>query len=135
MCLFTEQKEPKIADKDIIVYKVGKITNKQFISPYQYYSYTKNELQREIKIHSEITHIINGYYYRVVDEGYHAYLTFRRALNSFYLIGKHIGKFIIPKGSKYYIGDDGDGDIVSSQIIYKGKINIFNKIKLLICGK
>lgn len=127
MCLIVSRKQkPKIADKDIIVYKAmidGKSASVDF-------EYIKGKLYK--------TEIRAGNNYRAADEisvsklnnlcddwnwntdrwisyerGFHSYISFKRAKKANWYKAEII-KFIIPKGATYY--RDITGCIVSNKI-------------------
>ena len=133
----------KIAERDIVVYKLGYIieTTKEFRSLYQNYTYYPKELNKVVtlvpiiyttevsKLHPSETGMIY--------KGYHSYKSISLPFNGLevssrvILLGTiikerisicnsyYIATFIIPKGSEYYINNRGE--IVSSNIIYTGK--------------
>lgn len=161
-CKFDKNPEKyhKIAKKDIFVYKIGYEEDNGF-SPYfrDEFIYKPNIFNDEIKLHMKIwcfeTFGIN--------EGYHSYsgecfieqyckyddfvgiYSHRNGKVITYDCTKYdieeknikikmasIGKFIIPKGSEYY--KNGDGEIVSSKLIYSGEnINILGWDNLTNC--
>lgn len=127
------------AKEDINVYKVvKKATKKYCVSPFMDYTYylknTPPSLTLEVLIKpcSNFAEIIEGYYsypsvnfvcdsvmlsiagmlYKAIRLGNREEMF--RVNNSFYL-----ATFVIPKGSTYFINDDGI--IVSNMIIYTGK--------------
>ncbi len=109
------KKYHKIADKDLYVYKYGKASKEDnCFHPYfkGHFSYKPNVLNEEVKLFLASLHSIY-----TIDEGYHSYDN--SCIESFYLSASHIGKFIIPEGTEYYINDDGE--IVSSQIMWTGE--------------
>jgi len=135
MCtvITSEQKgNPEIAKEDIKVYKKGKTLDNKFYPSYiPQFSYVKNELYT-----TEFTYTRDGEWdlacdsieseYRMevehpkfVRQGYHAFSTLKRAMNSISTYGNElvIGLFIIPKGAKYYVNPAKC--IVSNQIIFK----------------
>ena len=134
------EKYRKVAKKDIEVYKIGFEEDNGF-SPYyrQDFIYKANSLNDEISLHMDSRH--DECY--CIDEGYHSYSGECGIINSFYDIGVYskndnekqfdfyqcdtIGKFIIPKGTEYY--ENEDGEIVSSNIIWTGKIKYITDIK------
>ena len=133
----------KIAERDIIVYKLGYVieATKEFRSLYQNYTYYPKELNKVVTLVpvifttevSKLQPSETGMIY----EGYHSYksisLPFNRLGYSFRFIllgtiikerisicnSYYIATFIIPKGSNYFENDRGE--IVSSNIIYTGK--------------
>lgn len=130
MCLYTKQIKPKVAEKDIVVYK---ILDYNMGSPYYGLLYHLNrKITSDLQIYDSRrflgTQLLN------VEEGLHsftkrivAYLT-QRYLNIYYKksgITYSTYKAIIPKGSKYYIGLNND--IASDALIVKRKLwfNLF----------
>lgn len=112
MCLRKTHVEPKIAQDDIEVWKV--LTN-EGLSPYQNYQYhpgiNKPVKQRVIPVKQLL----------ITDGCLHAYRKKEMAkefrLNCMWIDGvEHvIHRMIIPKGTAYYEGDDGD---VCSECLY-----------------
>ena len=104
--------KPLIADRDILVWKIIYDTNVSLYRGFQYIANTQY-CTEELKVQFE--HSIHA--------GYHAYTTrettrarvrtFRKVLQKGVKI--KIVKFTIPKGAKYYIGNNLD--IVSNTII------------------
>lgn len=129
MCLYTEQIKPKVAEKDIVVYKV---LNHNMLSPYYGLSYPLNR-----KITSKLLCYDHEWSPRTpifnIEEGLHAYTKRRVAYarqHDLNILTKEsvvysVYKAIIPKGSKYYIGLDND--IASDALIVKRKLwfNLF----------
>lgn len=133
----------KIAERDIVVYKLGYVieTTKEFRSLYQNYTYYPKELNKVVTlvpvIYTTEVSKLHPSEIRMIYEGYHSYksisLPFNELGTSFrnILVGTiikerisicnsyYIATFIIPKGSEYYENDRGA--IVSSNIIYTGK--------------
>ena len=130
-----------IAREDITVYKAGYVHElyKDCFAPFFHpkYCYSKNVVCEKIDLFPSKT--IYTYNYEITSEGFHSCLTIRDAFviyygYNFYKIDKNcfearvkdcyndeftlmrIGKFIIPKGSKYYLGIDND--ICSDKIIF-----------------
>ena len=115
----------KVAEKDIIVYKFGKVREGNFIPFYRNnYTYISkcNNIRVELKLHYNVS--INLIYF-----GYHSYLEKDYVINKIIDLQKTkflysiypfiVGKFIIPKGTEYYI--NADKEIVSSSIIWTGE--------------
>lgn len=126
----------KIAEKDIIVYKIGKISSDKFQSLYQGYIYNLKELNTEILLSPKIDYGYENSILYIIWKGYHSYknvvMPFTGLEKNFRAIyggilqmemslpnDYYLGTFIIPKGSKYY--ENSWGEIVSSNIIYTGK--------------
>lgn len=133
----------KIAERDIVVYKLGYVieTTKEFRSLYQNYTYYPKGLNKVVTLvpvifttevsklqPSETGMIYEGYHsYKSISLPFNRLETSSRAIllgtiikerisicNSYY-----IATFIIPKGSEYY--ESIAGELVSSNIIYTGK--------------
>lgn len=109
MCLFKTHEEPKIAQDDI---EVWKILTYEGLSPYQDYQY-------QIGMNKPAEHSVIPVPVPVdqsqINGGYlHAYRKKEKAeLNAFKytrIIGAEhvVHRMLIPKGTAYYEGDDGD---------------------------
>ncbi len=124
----------KIAEKDIVVYKIGKVLNNKFRSLFQNYFYDVKKLNTKISLRpaSDWDYLPHS----LIWKGYHSYkdvtMPFNKLEENFrgMYVGKikiimplindyYLGTFIIPKGSEYY--ENHVGEIVSSNIIYMGK--------------
>ena len=133
----------KIAERDIVVYKLGYVieATKEFRSLYQNYTYYPKGLNKVITLVpvvfttevSKLQPSETGMIY----EGYHSYKSMSLPFNGLeassrvILLGTiikerisicnsyYIATFIIPKGSEYY--ESIAGELVSSSIIYTGK--------------
>lgn len=131
----------RIAERDIVVYKIGSISGNMFISLYKNYIYKKGKINKDIVLVPDIRYEVNGVF-RIEDplyaiyRGYHSYTSISMSYSDLGLdsrtiyLGKFaedirlnnvysIATFIIPKGSNYFENDRGE--IVSSEIIYTGK--------------
>ena len=127
MCLYTKQIKPKVAEKDLVVYKV---LDYNMGSPYYGLLYPLNrKVTSELLCYDHVWNPRNQLFN--VEEGLHAF-TNRLAAHSHaqcleYSNGhiQFVYKAIIPKGSKYYIGIDND--IASDALIVKRKLwlNLF----------
>ena len=97
MCLdLTSIKPPRVAEEDIIVFKHLKKTGETFRTPYR---------DCEIKFNEVITSPLqrDGY---SVELGLHSFVSMAKCKTD--AIGEHshaVVKCVIPKGSKYYVGD------------------------------
>ena len=130
----------KIAKRDFYVYKLGRVSDRGFISLYQNFIYIPRVLNEKIKlepvIHDYSIHKLLEERHGIIYEGYHSYKDIAMPysdLRPYYrtiYLGKFaedirlnnvysIATFIIPKGSEYY--ENRAGEIVSSDIIYTGK--------------
>jgi len=116
MCLTTGLL-PRVhtAKEDMVVYKYGiilrgsRINHYNFESPLHNFVYGQNIIY---KTEFKITKF--GFQYNIHD-GFHAYIKENTCVKDTTL--RTNGIFVIPKGSKYYLGIHGD--IVSNQIIFK----------------
>ena len=125
---------PRVARRDITVYKLGRILNNEFISLYQGYIYDIKSINEEITLIPRIHPVLN--HFCIFFEGYHSYTSISMPYSELGLfsrkiyLGKklstlwlcntyYIATFIIPKGSEYF--ENVTGEIVSSNIIYTGK--------------
>ena len=105
--------KPLITKRSRLVYKVGRSYGATgFISPHRYFKYTIGET---VKIRSFGKEIINSWSNYEIDitkinitKGFHAWRSLKIAkrcrLNDEY----NVYKCIIPAGTPYYLGDDGD---------------------------
>ena len=140
------KKYHKIADKNIIVYKIGYRVGNEFHPSFQTrFGYEPNVLKEEIKLSFVENSLYIDTWYEI-NKGYHSYsedcsivsfdsrgCTSYFAYKPFYVynkgkatirIGEYIGfifiaEFIIPKGTEYY--ENEYGEIVSSQIMWTGQ--------------
>lgn len=118
MCLKPKE-SAKIADKDIVVYKVLlKYSNEIYLSPYrgaQYEIgklYTANIQYCERLLDKIVECSITS---TVIEEGLHSYTSMSTAfLQAFLLINGIVFEAIIPKGATYVLGTNND--IVSTQL-------------------
>jgi len=124
MCL-TVKKGPFVAKKNIMVFKNSSnfVSDRYFNSEYSDYEYTKNSVNEIENLYIDK--------YGDIDKGYHSYPKLSKEV---WCSERFAGIFLIPKGSEYYEGLnnavlDSPG-IVSSQLIYKGKLTLFNLIKV-----
>ena len=99
----------------MVVYKYLEIRNTKIRSEFYEYEYKRNVVNPKVKL--KVRRSKFGAYYQI-HEGYHAY-TVKNKFNG-YLQFLPPFKCIIPKGTKYYIGDNDD--IVAETIIIKRKV-------------
>lgn len=117
MCLIPKE-SAKIADKDIIVYKVLlKYSNETYYSPYRDVPYEIGKLYTaNIRYRERPVYKIEEYPVTttVIEEGLHAHTSKGFAfLRAFSIIGS-VFKGVIPKGALYVLGTGND--IVSTQL-------------------
>lgn len=103
MCFFVDGSEKLTAKEDVTCYKV---TFADCESVCRGYEYPDNSLQPYVNLTIEVDMYIN--------EGYHSYISLAEAEDS-PLCFDEIWKFIIPKGTKYYI-NELEGEYVSETI-------------------
>lgn len=117
------QKYAKVADTDMLIYKVlkvsrrgGKSTYKAFVKGTEYtpgYEY----YQTGSAITDRFTTRINYGNELQIDMGLHAFNSYEAASSRYNRHANHaICEFIIPKGSTYFVGDSND--VVSDRIIF-----------------
>ena len=119
MCLFTTRKVPKIAEKDIIVYKAMKRFLFLIISPIYFSPWIPGVLKKRVL--KSKTHIFNDIEYEISD-GLHAFLKYSDVEIYFPELKNSIYEAVIPKGSKYYISID-------RKFIVSNKMKIIRKLK------
>lgn len=139
MCLYTTQKEPKIADKDIICYKVLEICNPEWESEsgrkrkkpvlrsvyYPDFKWNIDKLYRS-RLVIQPSHLTDNY---PVAKAFHSYETLESAKSYYqatFVQPCVIVRCIIPKGAKYCEGmhsDKQDG-FASNKIIMKGIVDL-----------
>lgn len=132
MCWYEVKCEPKVAMKDIKVFKiVTSASEEQCISLFQGHTYETQKCNTPIElIYDVIT--------RTINEGYHSYAAlipirqgvphpsedrvywkcYNQIISCLINTNRAVAEFIIPKGSVYIT--NLKGDIVSSNIIYTG---------------
>ena len=115
MCL--KNAELRVAEKDIICYKVYVVVNKDLLSPYR-----KEKAPEEGMIAT--TRLGNITFDNTVHEGFHSFATLSDAVDasSIWEDDTVIVKCTIPKLSKYYKG------IFGTRISYCSECIIFNNI-------
>lgn len=123
----TQFNRPKIAKKDITVYKCGNISynGHNFISNCEGFLYIPEVLNEEqftydddnsVSDEIEMDYLRTGIPVKYVIEGFHSFKSVQRMRDG----GNDSetdAKFIIPKGAKYY--ENECGNLVSNQIIFK----------------
>lgn len=129
MCLISKTNEPSIASKNIVVWKLLEehedFIGKYYTTPFHRVRIDLNEpLCANEMIH--ITHFCSNKF--KIDKGYiHCYQT---AADARFWVFCHnssikICKAIIPKGTEYFMGEDGD--ICAKKIIFI-KANYFDRL-------
>ena len=126
MCLYTN-KRSRIAKEDIQVFKVLRIYDGRYVTPYRKATLSPNKLLPKVKL-GVITDYLwflkrrDGFNTRFsVGEGYHSYLSEIKAINNKCSL-ERIFNATIPKGTRYYI--DKPHYIVAETMIIHADINI-----------
>ena len=98
MCFVTtESVKAKIAKNDIKCWKVlfPRLGGNKYESPVESFHYHPGRKTKKV--------ILNKVNSRIINEGYHSYITKKDAENSSLMCGsKEIYKMIIPKGTRYF---------------------------------
>ena len=123
MCLVTIQLEPKIADKDIICYKLVERTKIKGIykSSFQGFEYVIRQLYTnnlDIRFaNKSIKHYFYKCFYKIEEDMFHSYASYLYPVILSPLPHGALLKCIIPKGAYYYEGYfDDSPSYASSQI-------------------
>lgn len=108
MCWISNELTKKVANCDIIVYKIVISNTSNVMSLFRGFKYHFNKIYKE-----SFTIRSNDSMY-IITKGFHSYRTKSQALyaNQFYC--KKIVKCILPKGTIYYVNDSNE--TVSNQI-------------------
>ena len=141
MCLITNNITPSIATEDIICYKRLDLVNGCFRTPFLHKKVCNKKniigYKQAIGCFEKLTRkkyfeytSYKGDLYSLSKGFIHTYSTFGKILKNsvtFDICGRmttksHMFKCIIPKGSKYWVGQDLD--LCSDKIIYKKEIDI-----------
>lgn len=136
MCLYTTQKEPKIAKKDITCYKILEICNPEWEAESGHKRKSKKTALRSVyypnfkwsidkryrsRLVIEPRHLTNNY---SVTKAFHSYETLESAKSYYETMSLNscaIVRCIIPKGAKYYEGMQTGGEYgyASNQMVMK----------------
>lgn len=135
----TKESEVLIAEKDIVVYKIGEFADKDTFVPYYVNNYTyKTGIQCQTCPDFRDDFIVIGFHgyinIRVSERLHpsmiivhkntkkksqiHVYLTYGKPL--------YLGKFVVPKGAIYCVNESNE--IVSDQIIYTGQYSNVQRV-------
>lgn len=113
MCLFSEQKTPLVADKDIACYKILIPVDGKFITPYRDFIFStnvvvKDEAEEHIGEIFGMIEITSGFFHSFIrkDRVLEEIKTLQRKLPKGTKL--KVFKAIIPKGSAYYVGQRSD---------------------------
>lgn len=129
---FVLKPKPFIAKSNILVYKLLEYKDGRYKTPYQkapiWFSGGKWEGWQTMFGMSYCA--VSGFNWEV-DEGFHSYWT-EAAISDIQKAGREIFYAVIPEGSNYYIGTDGD--VVSDRLVilnheYNGKEYSFKNCK------
>lgn len=107
---------PNFADDDIIVYKIGFKEDNEFIGYFYNEHYKIGEEKYHVDINLKRTYVYDDIKHYEINEGFHSYGNNAR-VNGL-LKNCVIGRFIIPKGTKFFINDDKE--YVSETIKFDG---------------
>lgn len=131
-----ENVDIQITDKDIEVYKMVLVANKQScVSCIQGFIYKTNTIYKIPSMQIKKAYVWNSIV-MYVEKAYHSYTKIQYTLRKFHnktrgiIVGNclapmsftnsyYVATFIIPKGSQYAV--NLRGEIISNQIIYTGK--------------
>ena len=113
MCLFSNQKAPLVADKDIVCYKILIPVDGKRITPYRDFIFSTNvvvqdQAEEHIGEIFGVTEITSGFF--------HTFTTKERVLEEIKTLQHKLPKgtklkvfkAVIPKGSAYYVGQRSD---------------------------
>jgi len=124
MCLFATTKRPYTAKRDLTCYKAIKPSGRAFLHNFIYKKGVPNVTEMKKTNDKESPDCIFSKYggktFNTIGDGFHSAKNPERFLNpiaNYFGRGLVIARFIIPKGSKYYL--DNTGLVVSNQIIFK----------------
>lgn len=128
MCLniYNKDYKIKVADKPIIVFKVGRVRGEifepRFKDSFKYYLMLKTILVPIVPVEPGLATFPITVADWIVDEGYHSYKHLSDAENQVYHgSALTIGVFVIPIGTKYIEGSfDNNPSYVSEELIYLG---------------
>lgn len=112
MCLYTQQKTAEIAQKNITVYKTVYITEQPELiisSALRFFKYKIGLSYKESRWNDSSKSLLIPSLLRMVNYGFHSYVKY---WDAFRICGtnKAVLKCVIPKGTKYFLGEDGTGD-------------------------
>lgn len=117
MCLLSTTNIPKIADKDIVVYKILYVSDN--LSPVRGFHYHKGinvaKGKQEICKSNNRFSIFGGFLHAYIkyNEAFYIWSNFNvNARETHYIV-----QMIIPKGTEYFISDDGE-QICAKQLIW-----------------
>lgn len=118
MCLCKKSRIPRIAIKDIVVYKIvlpTKIVPNGYKTPYRNCIVYMNNLYHGKFDYQDI--LFTSFIRSNIESGYiHSYTSLESLYNHAFFSYMYIIKCIIPKGTLYWIGDIGD--IASRKLKY-----------------
>ena len=125
MCLYIKpHTRRRIAKRDIPVFKVLRRVGINLCSPYQDVRYEQGKTKR-VKLQHEPSHKYQWWRARNIDIGLHAFVNktnaedLARKVQGLSTAAAVLVDMIVPKGSAYYLGTNGD--IVSSRLKFTGR--------------
>lgn len=130
MCLFSNNRLPRLTTEDIKVYKVVKVTKDGFISPYRLYKLSENNTEKLFPLVSNSEGIVNGGYIHSFTDQDKAIDTKDRLMRRYEIYGEVYTTIecIIPKHTIYFNGNRSD--ICSKRLIIPNYDRILrNKLK------
>lgn len=120
MCLIKSSIFPRVAIKDIIVYKGIMEQGRGYITPWKNHPIVIGEIQKPSR---SLMDIISDLFYKEINGGYiHSFTDLGRCRRYFYGWGRIVYvKCLIPRGTLYWTGDIED--IASRKLKYLEIIN------------
>ncbi len=117
MCLYSKTNIPKIAKKDIKVYKILHSYKGKFLTPYR--GYRMEEGYHYMQTGKKFGIKRNRYYGFFIGMGLHAFTTLKEAQMKYSYLFEYaiIVEMIVPKGSEYFINPT-DKEICSDNLIW-----------------
>lgn len=126
-----DEAKPLVAETDMFCYKTGykKMLGYKFVSTYKGFTYVKSKTVSaykptalaQIKLDKPGRCFRNNIEFDAIawiDVGFHSYITAEQAGKNAEFDGECVARFIIPKGSTYYI-NTYDGQYVSDSIRFE----------------
>jgi len=118
MCFYpSKSAKVKVAEKDIVCYKILTRDNLGAVYAYPYHKNKRNPIV-VLKIRKSF------FGTRYIAQGYHSYRTMKGCYENNF-IWDHIGKFIIPKGALYY---SNKSEYVSETIIFVERLKEYSHV-------
>jgi len=129
MCLdiLNINKDIHVAEADIIVYKYLRVVGKNLETPFQNFPVKigeKYESELNVRSMGDIDkNVPDDYVVKFVTNGLHSFVRFKDAYNAYIRCSNRVVvECVIPKDSKYYIGEfDGLLSYASTELVYVKK--------------